>query len=78
MPFAETGRTFVIILFTWVIGVAGFSHVVAGAVDVLFVSWTGAAPWTQAAFGYILPALIGNILGGVSLVAVLNHAQVIS
>jgi formate/nitrite transporter FocA (FNT family) len=78
LPFAETGRTFVIILFTWVIGVAGFSHVVAGSVDVLFVSWTGVEPWTQAAFGYILPALIGNILGGVSLVAVLNHAQVIS
>lgn len=78
LPFAETGRTFVIILFTWVIGVAGFSHVVAGAVDVLFVAWTGGAPWTQSVFGYILPALIGNILGGVALVAVLNHAQVIS
>jgi formate/nitrite transporter FocA (FNT family) len=78
LPFAETSRVFVIILFTWVIGIAGFSHVIAGSIDVLFLATTGAAPWTQAAFGYIAPALIGNILGGVSLVAVLNHAQVIS
>jgi formate-nitrite transporter family protein len=26
--------------------------------------------------GYILPTLIGNIIGGVTLVAALNHAQV--
>jgi formate/nitrite transporter FocA (FNT family) len=78
LPFAETGRVFVIILFTWVIGVGGFSHVIAGSIEVLFLATTGAAPWTQAAGGYILPALIGNIIGGVSLVAVLNHAQVIS
>ena len=78
LPFAESSRFFVIVALTWVIGIGGFSHVVAGAVDVLFLATTGAAPWTQAVFGYIVPALIGNVLGGVSLVAVLNHAQVIS
>jgi formate/nitrite transporter FocA (FNT family) len=78
LPFAETARFFVIVTLTWVIGIGGFSHVVAGAVDVLCLASTGGAPWTQAVFGYILPALIGNIIGGVSLVAVLNHAQVIS
>jgi formate/nitrite transporter FocA (FNT family) len=28
--------------------------------------------------GYMLPTLLGNCLGGVSLVAVLNHAQVVA
>ncbi len=78
LPFAETGRFFVIITLTWVIGIGGFSHVVAGSVEALYLASTGAAPWTSSVFGYILPALIGNIVGGVSLVAVLNHAQVVS
>lgn len=78
LPFAETGRVFLIIAMTWLIGVGGFSHVVAGAVEVMFLASTGQAPWHSVLGGYILPALIGNILGGVALVAVVNHAQVVS
>ena len=72
LPFAESARFFVILTITWLIGVAGFTHVVAGAIEVLYLAFTGAAPW----LGYILPALLGNIIGGVTLVAVINHAQV--
>ncbi|HUB79557.1 MAG TPA: formate/nitrite transporter family protein [Bryobacteraceae bacterium] len=78
LPFAETARFFVIVMMTWLIGFGAFSHVVAGAVDVLFLAGTGGATWQAAVGGYILPALIGNILGGVALVAVVNHAQVVS
>lgn len=78
LPFAESSRFFVIVALTWVIGIAGFSHVVAGAIDVFVLATTGAASWNQAVFGYVFPALLGNILGGVSLVAGLNHSQVIS
>jgi formate/nitrite transporter FocA (FNT family) len=78
LPFAESARFFVIVALTWVIGIGGFTHVVAGAVDVLFLATTGATPWGHAFGGYLLPALIGNIIGGVSLVAVLNHAQAVS
>ncbi len=78
LPFAETSRFFVIVTLTWVIGIGGFSHVVAGAVDALFMASTGAVPWTQAVGSYIVPALTGNILGGVSLVAVVNYAQATS
>ena len=51
---------------------------VAGVVEGLFVAGIGAAPWTYVIGGDVIPALIGNTLGGVSLVAVLNHAQVSS
>lgn len=78
MPFAESSRFFVIVALTWIIGLGGFSHIVAGSVEVLFLVQTGAAGWGQAVGGYIIPALIGNILGGVSIVAAINHAQVIS
>ena len=78
LPFAESARLAVIVGLTWLVGVGRFTHVIAGSIDVLFLAATGAATWQHAALGYILPTLIGNILGGVSLVAALNHAQVVS
>ncbi len=78
LPFAESARFFVVVAITWMIGLGGFSHVVAGAVEALFLATTGLAPWHTAIGGYIVPALLGNILGGVTLVAVINHAQVVS
>jgi formate/nitrite transporter FocA (FNT family) len=35
---------------------------------------TGAASWWDCVRGYLVPALIGNILGGAALVSALNHA----
>jgi formate/nitrite transporter FocA (FNT family) len=78
LPFAESARFFVIVSLTWMIGIGGFSHVIAGSIEAFFLAVSGAGTWTHAVGGYILPALIGNILGGVSLVAVVNHAQVVS
>lgn len=78
LPFAESARLAVIVGLTWLVGLGRFTHVIAGAVDVLFLAATGAGTWHDAVLGYILPTLIGNILGGVSLVAALNHAQVVS
>lgn len=57
---------------------AGFSHVIAGAIDVMYLASSHGTSWGDAFGRYILPALIGNILGGVSLVAALNHAQVVA
>jgi formate/nitrite transporter FocA (FNT family) len=78
LPFAETARFFVIVGITWLIALGGFAHVVAGAVDVLLLATTGATPWQHAIGGFIIPALVGNTAGGVALVAVINHAQVVS
>lgn len=78
LPFAEPSRFFVIVAVAWLIGIGGFTHVIAGSVEVFMLAATGAAPWTQAIFGYTLPSLIGNIIGGISLVAAINHAQVVS
>jgi formate/nitrite transporter FocA (FNT family) len=78
LPFAEGARFFVVLGMTWLIGMGGFSHVVAGAVEVLYLAVSGGGTWEGAIVGYILPALIGNILGGVTLVAVINHAQVVA
>lgn len=78
LPFAESARVAVIVGITWLVGVGGFPHIIAGSAEVLFLVTTGALPWQHYLGGYMVPTLLGNILGGVSLVAALNHAQVVS
>lgn len=74
----DTGRIAVIVIITYVVGVAGLTHIIAGSIDVLFLVMVGAKSWGAAAWGYMIPTLIGNSIGGVSLTAALNHAQVVA
>jgi formate/nitrite transporter FocA (FNT family) len=78
LPFAEAARFFVIIVITYVIGIGHFSHVIAGSIDVFLVAATGNAGYFHVIWHFIVPALIGNIIGGVMLVAAINHAQVVA
>ncbi|MCA1668874.1 MAG: formate/nitrite transporter family protein [Thermomicrobia bacterium] len=76
LPGAETSRLFIIIIVTYLVGLAGFAHIIAGSVEIFYGLTTGSVSWWAAIGGWLIPTLIGNILGGVSLVAALNHAQV--
>lgn len=38
----------------------------------------GAASWTDYFARFLPPTLLGNVIGGVSLVAAINHAQLVS
>jgi formate-nitrite transporter family protein len=74
----DTGRVAVIVILTYLVGVASLTHIVAGAVEVLFLPMVGARSWGLIAWNYLLPTLIGNIIGGASLTAAVNHAQVVA
>ncbi len=78
LPFAETARVWVIILITYLVGLGHFSHIIAGAVTTFTLAAMGEAKWLDVLGGFILPTLIGNIIGGVTLVAMLNHAQIVA
>jgi formate/nitrite transporter FocA (FNT family) len=78
LPFAETARVWVIIIITYVVGLGHLSHIIAGAVEVFTLAVMGEASWPFVLAHYIAPTLAGNILGGVTLVAALNHAQVVA
>jgi len=78
LPLAESARVLVIILLTYIVGLGGFSHIIVGSLEVLYLVTTGGASWGDYFGSFMLPALIGNVIGGVSLVAALNHAQTIS
>lgn len=75
LPYAETARIWVIAALTYVIGVAHFTHIVAGTVDAAFLVFAGDKTWLEFLVTFFVPALLGNIIGGV-LVALLNHGQV--
>ena len=78
LPFAEAFRVVVIVALTWLVGLGHLTHIIAGSVETLYLATAGQASFSQVAMGYMLPTLIGNIIGGVALVAALNHAQVVS
>ncbi len=78
LPAAESARVSIIIILTYIIGLAGFNHVIAGSVKMLFLVVCGAATWPEFFLKFFLPTLFGNIVGGVSLVAFLGHAQVVA
>jgi formate/nitrite transporter FocA (FNT family) len=76
LPAVKGGRLGVIVLITYLIGIGGFAHVIAGASEVFYAGVRGEAAWGGIVLRFLLPTLIGNVLGGVTLVAALNHAQV--
>ncbi len=75
LPGAETGRIPIIVVMTYLIGIAGFSHVIAGSTEAFFLAASHKMKWSAAIDHFILPALLGNILGGTALVAALNYGQ---
>lgn len=76
LPAAETSHVLVIVLMTWLVGVGEFSHIVAGAVEVFYLVVTGALGFGESLTRFIIPTLLGNVVGGVTLAAAINHAQV--
>jgi len=78
MPAAESARVSIIIIVTYVIGLAGFNHIIAGSNKMFFLIVCGAQSWGAYFLHFFLPTLAGNVVGGVSLVAFLGHAQVVS
>jgi formate/nitrite transporter FocA (FNT family) len=73
MPAAQSARVAVIVIITYLVALAGLAHVIAGSVDKLLLVTTGNLSWGSFLGGFLAPALLGNIIGGVSLVAALNH-----
>ena len=78
LPAAESARVWIIIIMTYLVALGGYSHIIAGSVEVLYTVLTGANTWSSYIADWMLPTLLGNIVGGVSLVAVLGHAQVVN
>ena len=78
MPAADSSRPAIIIVMTYLVGIAQLPHVIAGAAEVLYLVVSGSLSWAGFFGRFLVPTLIGNVAGGVALVAFFNHAQVVT
>lgn len=69
------------IFFTWLlvllIPAAGLTHCIAGSAEVLISVFSGATSWAEYFGHFLLPATLGNAMGGLVLVTLLNYGQVV-
>src|SRR5438105_4396292 len=76
IPASDEAQFFVIVLITYVIGVGAFPHIVAGSVESFLLLANGQLGVGHVLGAFTLPVLLGNIVGGTVLFALLSYAQV--
>ncbi|SLN33924.1 Inner membrane protein YfdC [Roseivivax jejudonensis] len=76
LPSSEGFEIFVIFLFTYLIAMGEFTHVVAGSNEAFLLWLSGDISAAKTWLGLILPSFIGNVLGGTGLFALLAYGQV--
>jgi len=75
-PSAEASRFSVVTLMTYVIAIGGFTHVVAGSVEAFLLLLDGELSLWHLVAGFTAPVLLGNIVGGTALFALISYAQI--
>jgi formate/nitrite transporter FocA (FNT family) len=76
IPSAEGAQFQVITLATYLIAVGEFTHIVAGSVEAFMLVVNGDLGLWQMIAHFTVPVLLGNVIGGTVLFAVISYAQV--
>ena len=76
IPAADAAQFWIVVLITYLIGVGDFPHIVAGSVEAFMLVANGELGVGAMLSGFMLPVLLGNIVGGTVLFAMLSYAQV--
>jgi formate-nitrite transporter family protein len=75
IPAASSSSVLITIIMTWLVGLAGLAHIVAGSVEIMLLALLGNVTWADY-LQWATPAVLGNAIGGVVFVSMLNHLQV--
>ena len=67
----------IIIVITYVIGLGAFNHIIAGSTTMFYLMVTGSISFGAYLAQFLLPVLVGNVVGGFTPVAALGHVQVV-
>lgn len=79
LPSSTGAGSFLIILtVTYLIALGEFTHVIAGSVEVFVIAFNGDISAGGAILGFVVPAFIGNVIGGTAVFALLARCQVFS
>lgn len=76
LPSSKGFELWVIVIMTYLIAIGGFSHVIVGSAETFLLLLNGEIGIVGAFGGYLLPALLGNVIGGTVLFSLLAYAQV--
>lgn len=76
MAATERSRVAIILICTYVIAIGGFTHIVVGSAEAMYMVFAGESSFADAALRFALPTLAGNVVGGSLIFALLSHAQV--
>lgn len=76
IPSAGASQLHVIIFVTFLISAGGFMHIVAGSVEGFLLVLNGHLGLWPMLAEFFAPVLIGNIIGGTALFAMIAYAQV--
>jgi formate/nitrite transporter FocA (FNT family) len=76
LPTGGSAKLLIIVLLTWVVALGKLSHIVAGSTEAAYGVFTGQASLSDYGLRFLVPTLLGNVVGGAALVAMLNHAPV--
>jgi formate/nitrite transporter FocA (FNT family) len=76
LPSTRSARLLTIILITYVVALGGFVHVVATSSEVAYAVLTGMTSLGSYFYAFFFPTVLGNIVGGVTLVSLLNHGSI--
>ncbi|MGC1780403.1 MAG: formate/nitrite transporter family protein [Xanthobacteraceae bacterium] len=76
IPSAESAQFYVIVLMTYLISAGSFMHIIAGSVEAFLLVLDGQVSWLAMLGQFAIPTLLGNIVGGTALFALIAYAQV--
>lgn len=76
LPAVRGARAHIVVVMTYLVALGQFAHIVAGSVECAFLVFKGEVSLADYAGAFFVPTLLGNIVGGTTLVAILNYGQV--
>jgi len=76
LPAVQGARALIIMVMTYLVALGEFAHIIAGSVECAFLVFKCQASLSDYVGVFFVPTLLGNVLGGTTLVAILNYGQV--
>jgi formate/nitrite transporter FocA (FNT family) len=76
IPSMESAKMWIIILITYLMALGDFTHIVVGSLEVGYLVFAGELPWKDFWLVFAGPTLVGNIVGGSFIFALISHAQI--
>lgn len=73
---SEQSRLAIIVICTYLIAICGFTHIVVGSAEAMYMVFAGEVDFADAVLRFAMPTLAGNVVGGSLIFALISHAQV--